>query len=184
MYLTDALALATVPRWTVVRTVRPQSVAEHCFNVSIIVHEILEREPQLALSGAVRPYNLVFHALHHDIDECVTGDIPRHAKNFLRPKRDLPAMVKGVPSVGINVRELDIVKFADLMEAATFINMNGVGAHALAVGRRLHLELHDYLKQPSISDLILQPELLIGMYDDIVRERERDLATGSRDSVE
>lgn len=110
--------LSWVTRWTVVNTLKKQSVAEHCFNVE-----------RIALMVAVewlkwKDSNLLFEvsqiALHHDDDEAVTGDLPSPAKWALGEKwidahRDLWYNRPG--------QAHDIVKLADKMEAFWFLTM-------------------------------------------------------------
>lgn len=144
MFLTDALSLSHVPRWVVVRTLRAQSTADHSFRVAMILQEILTRHPRLTraenvlneestVPAMIRPFNAIWHALTHDIDECVTGDIPGIAKQHMRAKREIPDLVPDKPDIGVTLPEIQLVKLADLMETYTFLELEAVGPHAQSV---------------------------------------------------
>lgn len=179
MYITDALSLSIVPRWVIVPTIRRQSVAEHSFNVAIIVQELLNKYPHL--TETVRPYQLMFHALHHDLDECITGDIPRHAKKVvLRAKRDMVDLITDRPEVSLTISEIEIIKLADIMEAATWIELNGHGPHANSVSERLKRDLWAYLDTHNIQAMLGDSLEVRMMYERIVVESGREAATGSR----
>lgn len=70
--------LAYVPRWSIVRVAKPQSVAEHSFFTAIyslqiarLIHWVAEYAPLVEL------------ALWHDAEECFTGDAPGPVKHTL-----------------------------------------------------------------------------------------------------
>ena len=111
--------LSVVPRWTIVRTIQKQSVAEHCFNVARIAEEVAVRwfniNPQSEIMRDILTY-----ALHHDDDEAITGDIPSPAKYRLREEY-LDASHSPWYHVSEDARR--IVKLADLMEAYWFLMM-------------------------------------------------------------
>lgn len=177
MFITNALALSHVPRWAVVRTVRSQSVAEHSFNVAMIVKEILEMYPQLELSGKVRADRTIWHALTHDLEESVTGDIPRHAKKMLGIRGVSGTTLPQEHEAALFLLELNIVKLADTIEAYVFIQMNGVGPHAMSVAQRTKLDINR-IADKLIDELIDQAPLL-RMCADMVKEEGRDEVTGS-----
>lgn len=185
MFITDALALTIVPRWTIVRTARLQSVAEHSFAVAIIAEQILRLNEHLTvhepgLTPLCRRERVLWHALTHDVDESVTGDIPRHAKKLvLRPKREIPVLV-AIPGEPLTLAELRVVKLADMMEAYTFIAMNGVGRHAESVAQRLKYDVHEYIRN-EMKNLIINPGPTAGLIVLIEREYGREEATGSRE---
>lgn len=146
MFITDALSLLHVPRWAVVRMSRPQSVAEHSFAVAMITQELMTRNPDIVLRnspeddgvirGVVRHDNVIWHALTHDIDECVTGDIPGIAKQHMRAKREIPDLVPDRPPIGVTLPEIQLVKLADIIETYTYCVMFGHGPHANAVAEK------------------------------------------------
>lgn len=188
MFITDALALSIVPRWAIVRAFRHQSVAEHSFNVAMITRELLTRYDHLTIPErgdngpqypTIRPYNVIWLALTHDIEECVTGDIPRHAKHsILRMKRDIVELVPDLPQIGFTLQEHNLVKLADIMEAATWIRMNGVGRHAEAVADRLKIDLMTYIDLH--KEMLVEVGHARQLYHDIVAEAWRAKATGAQ----
>lgn len=178
MFITDALALSHVPRWTVVRTLRQQSTADHSFRVAMITREILTRHPKLTMTNpeedqiipVIREANVIWHALAHDIDECVTGDIPSIAKQHLRAKRDIPDLVPDAPAIGVTTPEINVVKLADLIEAYTFLRLEGTGEHAQAVREWLYTRIDD---QMVLMDNLIQRKLIVNLIRDITHERGR-----------
>lgn len=67
--------MAYVPRWAIARRNRHQYLAEHSYFVAVYADQIAR------LIGWQGDYaDLMRHALYHDIDETVTGDIPGPAK--------------------------------------------------------------------------------------------------------
>ena len=110
--LRRALTLSVVPRWSIVNTIKPQSVAEHTFNVVSIVRWLLTHYP----SPGVELAELLVYALDHDALESVTGDVPATAKragyvteNVQKRDTETPDRVK------------ELVKLADILEAKWFI---------------------------------------------------------------
>lgn len=79
MFEREIRSVAHIKRWSIVKTHRDQSVAEHTYNVAMYANDILS---YLDLSP-------IFHvavlqqALWHDVDEIFTGDIPGPAKRAL-----------------------------------------------------------------------------------------------------
>lgn len=134
--MNDLLALSHVPRWSVVRTVCAQSVADHSYRVAIIALELYGRlygfEP---VRSSVIMSEILLYALIHDVVESHTGDIPGHVKsgssvlgNALDRIGEIycPWMEQFTPQQSI----IKLVKIADLIEATSFIWMNRVGPHA------------------------------------------------------
>ena len=120
--------LAFVPRWTIVRTIRKQSVAEHSFYVALWADRIAE------LMGIHDPefrHALGRYALVHDMAEIYTGDTPSPFKSHLN--RDEVNIVEWLVStrlfLGIDDYFLfvvdhalkQIVKTADFIEALVFL---------------------------------------------------------------
>lgn len=97
--------LSFVPRWTIVPTIRKQSVAEHSFQVAAITLVLLG----LHKKGQEGAFRLVVleKALRHDMSEAATGDEPSPSKE---------------PKDYGSFNQIDItVKMADLIEAILFV---------------------------------------------------------------
>ena len=106
MTLAEQLRLQVVQRWNIVHTVKTQSVAEHSFNVVLIVREMCSKIPTI---DPLDRKNLMIRALDHDMEEVFTGDLPSTSKSFKLPKNRLDG----------------ILKLADLIEAEYFLSQYG-----------------------------------------------------------
>lgn len=103
----DLLHLSYVKRWVVAPTHREQSVAEHTFRVVTIARALAMH---LGLSPAAIK-DVVEHAIIHDQDELMTGDIPGPAKS------KQPGYLC---DVGLMNAAQRIIKVADSIETGTF----------------------------------------------------------------
>ena len=79
MKLDELLMCQGIQRWHIVDTSRTQSVAEHSFNVAMIVCKFMEK---MGCKNEDIAQNMVM-ALAHDADEVHEGDVPAIAKNRL-----------------------------------------------------------------------------------------------------
>ena len=141
----DILRAQDIKRWTIVRTVRNQSVAEHTFNVVMIARAI-------AALAKIDDDEIIKFALEHDLDEILTGDIPSPTKKRAR-------------SIGVDLNKLEskgkhampgpevraVVKAADMIENLWFLVENGVGRHAHEESVLLNDIVDDYLLE--LNDL-------------------------------
>lgn len=129
--LQDLLALSTVPRWSIVPTLRPQSVAEHSFRVAAIALEICRQ-----INGEDLPAMVLVeqHALHwaiiHDGPEAETGDIPYPVKKHLDLRFMEQKLCPWYHPDKIHKAEAKIVKIADKVEEVLFIRQWGQGPKA------------------------------------------------------
>lgn len=123
MKIQDLMLAQDVKRWTIVRTIRDQSLAEHTFNVVMIARDIARRLD-------VDDTKIIKYALDHDLDEILTGDIPTPAKDRLK----ISTSYDGKSFKECDSRESSIVAMADIIEAIAFITDNQVGRHAHKVG--------------------------------------------------
>ena len=107
-YVSKALSLSYVPRWSIVDMAKDQSVAEHSYNVTILSMAIGEIAKRYGLSfdyGA-----LLEEALLHDMDEALTGDIPSTITK---------------ENIEFESAEQTIIKIADRVEALLHIHRYG-----------------------------------------------------------
>lgn len=103
------LRLSHVPRWVIVPTLKTQTVADHSWRVAVISVELA----QLLRAGRSFQLEAAAVAVFHDVDECLTGDVP--------------ASTKPSPSYS-TMKDVDVVvKVADYFEALTWIGMWGHG---------------------------------------------------------
>ena len=115
--LQDVMRLSNIKRWSIVEISRPQSVAEHSYNVAMIALSIAEKNGYGIDFG-----ELLEWALTHDLTELVTGDVPTpHKSKLLRPEAEeemFPKFASEKAGTSQEVRE--IVKVADLLDAYQF----------------------------------------------------------------
>lgn len=138
MGIWDKLRAAGVTRWHIVKTHNKQSLAEHSFNVAMIAVDILRRADL-----AEKEKEAAWIALHHDLDEVITGDIPTPMKSPI-VKAELAAMSGMAPPVGdedINAA----IKFADLFDSVIFLLEEGASRHAVAVMGMINKQISDLL---------------------------------------
>lgn len=135
-------------------TTRPQSLAEHSFNVAQIALEILRRlgEPE-NWAGQV-----ALLALDHDLDEIFYGDIPSQAKE--KPPYDW----------SVTLRPAMIVKMADIIDMYTYIHAYRADRHGKQVTHYVYhmykdmvdeLPAHIWPTVASVCDQILSGEYRI-----------------------
>jgi 5'-deoxynucleotidase YfbR-like HD superfamily hydrolase len=132
MNVQDQVRAVDVKRWTTVRTTRSQSVAEHSHVVALIsmrMCQLLGRPDILPLCAA--------YACIHDLDEVITGDIPSPTKRrFDETTQKTLGLYSDALAVtyGIDVPEVkSLVKVAERLEEAWFINEHGASIHAYQV---------------------------------------------------
>lgn len=119
MNIKEKLLLQQVKRYPICYVNRDQSVAEHSYNVLLIALWLIEEEKDRDLEAEVITY-----AIHHDIDEIETGDIPSSFKRRLR--KECPAVIKVLDGDKFVVPEVRaIVKLADCIEAIYYIQHFG-----------------------------------------------------------
>lgn len=89
MFEREIRDVAFIKRWSIVRTLRDQSVSEHSYNVTMYTNDIcvILGLPDAVTLAALR------YALWHDVDEIFSGDVPGPNKRALlgsdaRPKWD------------------------------------------------------------------------------------------------
>lgn len=79
MFEREYRELSFVPRWSIARLLRRQSVAEHSYYVALYAH-------QMALTLQLEPHEVMavtVAALYEDLEESFTGDIPGPSKRSM-----------------------------------------------------------------------------------------------------
>lgn len=143
----DLMRLQSIKRWTIIETARPQSVAEHSFNVLWITLALLEKAQ---MANSVQS-EVLLAILLHDASEALTGDMPTPAKAIVREYGDAdiwkriehtiaPRSVCGV-RIGNNLSSfgkiMRIAKLADTLEAHRFLTEYAIGAHSKSIVKEM-----------------------------------------------
>lgn len=127
MFEREYRELAHVPRWSTVRTIGRQSVAEHSYYVALYAMQTAGLI-QWRYPGEMD--RLVKDALCHDLEEFAFGDTPGPAKRYLFSKAAEDQLKIGLfqsrfhgwpitTSSNHGIRE--IIKFADCLDATMFL---------------------------------------------------------------
>lgn len=128
MKIEEVMLLQQVSRWNLVSMTRNQSVAEHSYNVAMLALDLVRRL-NLDVSSEHR---VVMAALHHDLNEVYTGDIPSPCKTLAYSQgidlNQLVAEDECVSGAGNTVKL--ILKICDLMEAEYYAREFGVTTRA------------------------------------------------------
>jgi hypothetical protein len=137
----DIMRANYVERWQLVNVSRRQTVAEHSFNVAIIVKSIAE---EMKFDSGVIDH-IMKYALMHDLDEVITGDIPTPTKQRVR---DLGVEINDLVCVSITPPNYkDIIKAADYIDSLWYLNENGVGRHANQVFMDIEKRYGNFIMQ-------------------------------------
>lgn len=136
MSVSDKLRAQYVKRWSTVHLTHQQSLADHSFNVAMVALDLMSSvygNWDNALAGKI-----LVHALFHDLDEVITGDIPTETK--ARIKAAGPEVAKILDSFpeseDLLSRDIsDLVKIADLIEGTFHVVQHCNGVHAEQVAR-------------------------------------------------
>ena len=148
MKINDILRASGVTRWHIVRTVRPQSLAEHTFDVVMIARAI-------AKNAGYDDYEIIKAALLHDLDEIVTGDIPTPSKKRARENGwELNDLYKSITGREITDDESLIIQIADRMADLHWLWLHALGPHANKVYELLATEFNDWIRSDQIPDNI------------------------------
>jgi 5'-deoxynucleotidase YfbR-like HD superfamily hydrolase len=120
-----------VKRYHTQRTIRTQTVAEHSFGVCMLIRQV---QPDCSRT-------LLFAALHHDLPELMTGDIPAPAKRA-HPQMDtyLEEFEASLHPLYFNTafltaEEAALLKWADTMELVLWcLEEWRMGNHSVNMG--------------------------------------------------
>lgn len=135
--LPNLLRAQDVKRWMIVRTDRPQNLAEHSFNVAIIAGAI-------ACRMGKEPAHIMARALLHDADEVWTGDIPSVTKQALKDKGfDWKTMEEKKDQFYKECAH--IIKAADFLDAVNYMAEHGKGRHAGDVRHDIEIQFGEFM---------------------------------------
>ena len=157
MKINDILRASGVTRWHIVRTVRPQSLAEHTFDVCMIARAI-------AKIAGVDDVEITKAALLHDLDEIVTGDIPTPTKQKAKDNGwDLNSLYKGITGRELSPDESTIIYLADKMADLHWLWLHALGPHSNRVYEVMAEAYNDYVRSESIPDNIREAAIDVQM---------------------
>lgn len=172
----DLLGLADVPRWGVIKILRPQSVAEHSFAVAVLVMELITRLSPYSLT-APASLGAVIWALCHDAPETYTGDVDGLLKRehpTLKAELDkaegeaFPWWAEMRRGMEATPGLMALVKVADRVEAIVYLRQWGIGTRADDVKRELTRILWESDVPRLTSILGDKGEIVIGEVDQIL----------------
>lgn len=157
--LSERLRAGHVRRWHIVAVSREQTIADHMHRVGVITHAILETLGLLNWDSSLT-LNAMEWARVHDLPEVTTGDIPTNGKALLKQHITADEMHALEANISRSWGELamcvatdgecplagKIVKVADLVEAANYCGIFGVGDHARTVYHGLRSAAHQALQ--------------------------------------
>lgn len=121
--------LASVPRWSIIPTIKTNDVASHSFFVSVYAYQIAR---MINWQGPMDV--LLWRSISHDIEECITGDIVGLVKRAItdedkmdkyiagKMKEKLPFIEDGSITTQLVEEQINsILKLADRMDALFFV---------------------------------------------------------------
>lgn len=161
--------LGHIPRWSIIRTIRQQNVAEHTTMVMFLVDRFcawLGERDAIGLFEAymIEPVDIIRMALYHDMSEILSGDIANPAKQAMfrtpgakdgykaweadRLKDRFPWYVEPTNSFG-----RDVVGLCDLLEADMFLleEARMGNTEVNAIGTEIAFTLRDMSNKFSIK---------------------------------
>jgi len=112
--------LGTVPRWTVVPTIKTQNVGEHSFHVAYMALWVARLHARLHDGSA--DLDILGFAIVHDETEAITGDIPasENGRNLSGKSKVMENKYKlGDCTASNDIKS--VLKLADLLEAYLFV---------------------------------------------------------------
>jgi 5'-deoxynucleotidase YfbR-like HD superfamily hydrolase len=149
--LREKLRTSSVKRWHIVAVVREQNVAEHSFNVCLIAEEIARILGVPEKLEAVRK-----HAIHHDIPEVITGDLPTTIKKtYSLEGKDFDYILDPDSEPQSKIVAW-IVKLADIIEAVLYLQQYGAGSHAHRVRESLVNRVNTMVEDRGSNNLTKQ----------------------------
>ena len=140
MKINNILRASGVTRWHIVRTVRPQSLAEHTFDVVMIARAI-------AKIAGIDDYERIKAALLHDLDEIVTGDIPTPTKERARENGwELNDLYKSITGREISEDETLIIQLADKLADLYWLWLHALGPHSNAAYEEMAETYNEFIR--------------------------------------
>lgn len=182
-HIGDVPRMSHTKRWNILGDLPTQSLAEHSYNVACIAAHIVQQHGL----NPDQAHLVTGYALVHDFDEIFTGDIPTPTKGALGigstswiipTLGGFPAILNETASAVIpvasscgyryNLTVGQIVKIADLIEAAAYVAKHGKSNHHSKVLMGCKTAL-------TVKVSLVAPEMVADMHDIFM-----NLLSGSR----
>ena len=146
------LRLAFIKRFSMHNTIRPQSVAEHSYNVAMLCMYIFDQDHGSHLEATELRNEILSKALLHDYPECGVGDICATVKHYTP---EINAEVKKVedlvmeeifktglyPDYRVTIRDCkarytgEVVALADLIERLIYLDQEKTMGNTIFEGQ-------------------------------------------------
>lgn len=153
MKINDILRASGVTRWHIVRMARPQSLAEHTFDVVMIARAI-------AKIAGIDDYEIIKAALLHDLDEIITGDIPTPTKVRARANGwELNDLYKDITGRELSPDESLVVQLADKLADLHWLWLHALGPHSNRVYENMADKYNNHVRSESIPDNVREAAL-------------------------
>ena len=152
--------ITDIRRWSIVRTIRDQSVAEHSYFVSLMAPRLLRHygieDPSVLLAATE-------YAMTHDMSEVLTGDVATPIKKRLPEGAFVMMELEfGFPPVEVDPYIKQAVKVIDLFEAAMFL------AEEIAIGNARVVDVQRVIKN-KLEASCVKFEAMVGQKKDLYR---------------
>lgn len=150
----DKARATHVKRWQIVRVARSQTLAEHSYLVTLLSEEICKvLDVRLSIREKLSMYEW---AMYHDLIEVITGDLNTVVKTRIKTKMGK----KSIDEIELGICDRydmlkvetapmikAIVKCADLVEAISFLEVEGMGKHANSVQEGIKVLLNNHVNE-------------------------------------
>lgn len=148
MKINELMRLQDISRWNMINVTRPQSVAEHSFNVSMLAQSVAKRANETNEENTFNHQYIGIIALEHDAVEALTGDIPTPAKQKMKQLGfDFNAAFKDpdgeTPPHGYAL----VIKVCDIFESVMYLRNFGTGERAYVVLQGLEHDLEEKMAE-------------------------------------
>lgn len=174
--LTHQMRVGHVKRWHMVRVMREQTLGEHLARVQLIAMDVLD---EYAKTDDRLRLQVLQWALWHDMPEVVTGDVSPPYKSMMREHnytlahtidKSIDERFETLSRKSNEIAQI-VVKFADLAEAALFLEEEGWGHRAVEIKCELDDSVKSLIAKTSEEMLGDLAEALTVTYRKLINEK-------------
>lgn len=151
----DQFRMSELKRWHVINTVREQTLADHSFQVAMLVGQMMIWDYERMWSDS-NILNTIVAAMYHDAHEVHMGDTPTCAKQHIAVdavEYYVPPYWRAYLRITESHRDRAkyLIKLADSVEALVWLSQNSTGSHAEDVVRELRARVYGMLGADQVS---------------------------------